>query len=142
MVEIFCSKRFSLYNLQYRNLNTLARTLDVILRTASGCRPLGFLGLRFSLLHTPSLHTPHLPSFREERKAPGMHDIICVSPTQSRFFFQSFAKSFHTSLPFRYMVIRIGPGTTQLSIRLSSDPIDRGTLAAVTRSVKIGHQVH
>ena len=32
MVEIFCSKRFSLYNLQYRNLNTLARTKDVILR--------------------------------------------------------------------------------------------------------------
>ena len=33
MVEIFCSKRFSLYNLQYRNLNTLARTKDVTLRT-------------------------------------------------------------------------------------------------------------
>ena len=33
MVEIFCSKRFSLYNLQYHYLNTLARTICVILRT-------------------------------------------------------------------------------------------------------------
>ena len=28
-----CSNRFSLYNLQYRNLNTLARTICVTLRT-------------------------------------------------------------------------------------------------------------